>query len=125
MGAPIDTNGVPHANGNGLPYLNGNGVHHTNGNGYHHSNGNGTSHTNGNGVYTNGNGISHVNGNGTHHVNGNGHGNGVLSHHEKMQRRQSSPLAPPFMVSAPGKVIVFGEHSVVHGKVCYTTRPYF
>jgi len=24
---------------------------------------------------------------------------------------------PPFMVSAPGKVIVFGEHAVVHGKV--------
>lgn len=23
----------------------------------------------------------------------------------------------PFMVSAPGKVIVFGEHAVVHGKV--------
>jgi mevalonate kinase len=22
------------------------------------------------------------------------------------------------MVSAPGKVIVFGEHAVVHGKVC-------
>jgi mevalonate kinase len=25
-------------------------------------------------------------------------------------------MAPPFMVSAPGKVIVFGEHAVVHGK---------
>ncbi|KZZ96906.1 mevalonate kinase [Ascosphaera apis ARSEF 7405] len=32
------------------------------------------------------------------------------------QRKTSSPLAPPFMVSAPGKVIVFGEHAVVHGK---------
>ncbi|KAG6041926.1 hypothetical protein E4U41_000415 [Claviceps citrina] len=31
-------------------------------------------------------------------------------------RKQSSPMAPTFMVSAPGKVIVFGEHSVVHGK---------
>jgi len=114
MGVPIDTNGVPHANGNGLPHVNGNGVQHTNGNGYHHTNGNGTSHADDNGVYTNGNGISHVNGNGTHHVNGNE--NGDLTHREKMQRRQSSPLAPPFMVSAPGKVIVFGEHSVVHGK---------
>ncbi|KAL4878449.1 ribosomal protein S5 domain 2-type protein [Aspergillus karnatakaensis] len=34
----------------------------------------------------------------------------------KMQRKQSSPLAPTFMVSAPGKVIVYGEHAVVHGK---------
>ncbi|KAL4929941.1 mevalonate kinase [Aspergillus undulatus] len=33
-----------------------------------------------------------------------------------MQRKQSSPLAPAFMVSAPGKVIVYGEHAVVHGK---------
>lgn len=31
-------------------------------------------------------------------------------------RKSSSPMAPPFMVSAPGKVIVFGEHAVVHGK---------
>lgn len=34
----------------------------------------------------------------------------------KMSRKASSPMAPPFMVSAPGKVIVFGEHAVVHGK---------
>ncbi|KAL2815603.1 ribosomal protein S5 domain 2-type protein [Aspergillus cavernicola] len=34
----------------------------------------------------------------------------------KMQRKASSPLAPAFMVSAPGKVIVYGEHAVVHGK---------
>ncbi|RAO67000.1 uncharacterized protein BHQ10_003012 [Talaromyces amestolkiae] len=34
----------------------------------------------------------------------------------QMQRKQSSPMAPTFMVSAPGKVIVFGEHAVVHGK---------
>lgn len=26
------------------------------------------------------------------------------------------PMMPPFMVSAPGKVIVFGEHAVVHNK---------
>jgi mevalonate kinase len=32
------------------------------------------------------------------------------------QRKASSPMAPAFMVSAPGKVIVFGEHAVVHGK---------
>lgn len=31
-------------------------------------------------------------------------------------RNPSSPMAPAFMVSAPGKVIVFGEHAVVHGK---------
>jgi mevalonate kinase len=34
----------------------------------------------------------------------------------KLGRKASSPMAPPFMVSAPGKVIVFGEHAVVHGK---------
>ncbi|KAJ5473386.1 hypothetical protein N7475_002952 [Penicillium sp. IBT 31633x] len=34
----------------------------------------------------------------------------------KMTRKSSSPMAPTFMVSAPGKVIVFGEHAVVHGK---------
>ncbi|KAF2212888.1 hypothetical protein CERZMDRAFT_121133 [Cercospora zeae-maydis SCOH1-5] len=28
----------------------------------------------------------------------------------------SNPLAPPFIVSAPGKTIVYGEHAVVHGK---------
>ncbi|KAF9888720.1 Mevalonate kinase [Aspergillus nanangensis] len=33
-----------------------------------------------------------------------------------MTRKSSSPMAPTFMVSAPGKVIVFGEHAVVHGK---------
>ena len=33
-------------------------------------------------------------------------------------RTMSSPMMPAFMVSAPGKVIVFGEHAVVHGKVC-------
>lgn len=34
----------------------------------------------------------------------------------QMKRKQSSPMMPAFMVSAPGKVIVFGEHAVVHGK---------
>lgn len=33
-----------------------------------------------------------------------------------MKRKQSSPMMPSFMVSAPGKVIVYGEHAVVHGK---------
>ncbi|KAF2441222.1 mevalonate kinase-like protein [Karstenula rhodostoma CBS 690.94] len=33
-----------------------------------------------------------------------------------MHRKQSSPMMPPFMVSSPGKVIVYGEHAVVHGK---------
>lgn len=44
--------------------------------------------------------------------------NGV-PHSEKPghHRRHSTPLMPSFMVSAPGKVIVFGEHAVVHGKV--------
>jgi hypothetical protein len=34
-----------------------------------------------------------------------------------VKRKMSSPLMPAFMVSAPGKVIVYGEHAVVHGKV--------
>lgn len=44
-------------------------------------------------------------------------GSGQLAQRLRMERKMSSPMAPPFMVSAPGKVIVFGEHSVVHGKV--------
>jgi hypothetical protein len=34
-----------------------------------------------------------------------------------LDRKPSSPMLPAFMVSAPGKVIVYGEHAVVHGKV--------
>ncbi|KAL8954066.1 MAG: hypothetical protein Q9222_000123 [Ikaeria aurantiellina] len=33
-----------------------------------------------------------------------------------MQRVPSSPMMPAFMTSAPGKVIVYGEHAVVYGK---------
>lgn len=36
----------------------------------------------------------------------------------QQDRKASHPMMPAFMVSAPGKVIVFGEHAVVHGKVC-------
>jgi mevalonate kinase len=49
------------------------------------------------------------------HVNGNSNGNGRSLPH-RMNRKESSAMAPAFMVSAPGKVIVFGEHAVVHGK---------
>lgn len=49
-------------------------------------------------------------------------GNGSLTERLRMERKQSSPMAPAFMVSAPGKVIVFGEHAVVHGKVRYAPR---
>jgi hypothetical protein len=44
--------------------------------------------------------------------------NGSVDHERPdVHRKTSSPLMPPYMVSAPGKVIVYGEHAVVHGKV--------
>jgi mevalonate kinase len=74
-----------------------------------------------NGLNLNGN---HANGNGVHsHTSDSGSetsgesSNGSGPRRMKLKRKMSSPMAPPFMVSAPGKVIVFGEHSVVHGKV--------
>ncbi|KAI9797033.1 MAG: Mevalonate kinase [Piccolia ochrophora] len=53
------------------------------------------------------------------------HANGVFeetnggfdtSPRQHLYRKLSSPVMPAFMVSAPGKVIVYGEHAVVHGK---------
>ena len=45
------------------------------------------------------------------------HINGVATKpHAFLTRKYSSPMMPAFMTSAPGKVIVFGEHAVVHGK---------
>ena len=51
-------------------------------------------------------------------VNGGSPTNSMLTPiRQRMERKKSSPMMPTFMVSAPGKVIVFGEHAVVHGKV--------
>lgn len=65
--------------------------------------------------------MAHVNGSQNGNGNGNGvdepHTNGKSSHMKTASRKLSSPMMPAFMVSAPGKVIVFGEHAVVHGKV--------
>lgn len=44
--------------------------------------------------------------------NGIGERNGIPMH----GHRKSTPMMPPFVTSAPGKVIVFGEHAVVHGR---------
>ena len=44
------------------------------------------------------------------------HINGHNTTRPMHSRKESNPLAPPFIVSAPGKTIVYGEHAVVHGK---------
>ncbi|ETI26945.1 mevalonate kinase [Cladophialophora carrionii CBS 160.54] len=64
------------------------------------------------------NGTPKVNGvNGVKGLNGvNGHSKDGVLHPPPYSRKSSSPMAPAFMTSAPGKVIVFGEHAVVHGK---------
>lgn len=67
------------------------------------------------------------------HINGAANGvngttaNGTLkvSQRKRMDRKQSSPMMPAFMVSAPGKVILCGEHAVVHGKVRYMASRVF
>ncbi|EMC91459.1 hypothetical protein BAUCODRAFT_79905 [Baudoinia panamericana UAMH 10762] len=50
------------------------------------------------------------------HQNGAPTTNGHTPPKSTRPRRESHPLAPPFIVSAPGKTIVYGEHAVVHGK---------
>lgn len=57
------------------------------------------------------NGTTRVNGNGV-----NGHSKDGSLRSSNVSRKSSSPMSPAFMTSAPGKVIVFGEHAVVHGK---------
>lgn len=44
-------------------------------------------------------------------------GGSMINPRKYLNRKASSPTMPAFIVSAPGKVIVFGEHAVVHGKV--------
>jgi hypothetical protein len=82
----------------------------------------------------NGNGIG--NGNGFHSdsefdsastvssdaSNSNGSAQSITNLRRRLKRKKSSPMLPAFMVSAPGKVIVFGEHAVVHGKVSFSER---
>ncbi|MCJ1395895.1 Mevalonate kinase [Xylographa bjoerkii] len=55
----------------------------------------------------------HVNGNSLESRNGR---SSEIRPRGFLDRKPSSPMMPAFMTSAPGKVIVFGEHAVVHGK---------
>lgn len=58
----------------------------------------------------------HSGANGTNAHSTNGKKN---NHTRALSRKLSNPMMPAFMVSAPAKVILFGEHAVVHGKVSY------
>ncbi|KAI1438695.1 mevalonate kinase [Xylaria sp. CBS 124048] len=63
------------------------------------------------------NGLNEMELNRSVRINGNGaRRSSSASDEARFSRRKSTPMMPPFMVSAPGKVIVFGEHAVVHGK---------
>lgn len=73
-------------------------------------------HTNGDTSTTHLNGHAHTNGNGHSHTNGDSNATTTTRGLSPRPRKDSSPLAPPFIVSAPGKTIVYGEHAVVHGK---------
>lgn len=71
-------------------------------------------HANGtNGVHLNGDGNGQTHNGDSSSPTTNGHAH---TRPGRSPRRQSNPLAPPFIVSAPGKTIVYGEHAVVHGK---------
>lgn len=72
-------------------------------------------HSNGNGVNFDALDLSDS-GSSTGSSNTNNVVNGTKTRRPGMARKASSPMAPTFMVSAPGKVIVYGEHAVVHGK---------
>lgn len=52
----------------------------------------------------------------TFHIPANGLTKNPSQKGPKADRKRSSPMMPAFMTSAPGKVIVYGEHAVVHGK---------
>lgn len=58
--------------------------------------------------------------NGANGTNGDGTNGNKKNHARTLSRKMSSPMMPAFMVSAPAKVILFGEHAVVHGKVSST-----